>query len=97
MKFHHTARSKSTPDLKPTQRHFLTHARCQGCQGPAKSLEAGAHEKRARELDEVVEKLNEDPTNVELHVELLDKKRKLEGYEHLTPVSPVKTDDRRKI
>lgn len=35
------------------------------------------HEKRARELDEVVEKLNEDPTNVEL----LNKKRKLEGYE----------------
>lgn len=34
------------------------------------------HEKRARELDEVVEKLNEDPKNVEL----LNKKRKLEGY-----------------
>jgi hypothetical protein len=40
-------------------------------------LKQERHEKRARELDEVVEKLNEDPTNLEL----LNKKRKLEGYE----------------
>ena len=75
MKFHHTARSKSTPDLKPNPTS-LFDARAMPRPYEIR-LKQELHEKRARELDEVVEKLNEDPTSLEL----LYKKRKLEGYE----------------
>lgn len=82
MKFHHTTRSKSTPDLKPDPTSLCDARAMPRLPRPCEiHLKQELHEKRARELDEVVEKLNEDPTNVELNVELLDKKRKLEGYE----------------
>ena len=75
MKFHHTALEI---DSHPTMsnRSSLRDARAMPTPYEIR-LKQQRHEKRARELDDVVEKLNEDPKNIEL----LNKKRKLEGYE----------------